>query len=167
MTAQGLLAREYAGWKLDNPALQVGVQFLLQKENLPDRKRFDLYYWYASTQVMRHLGGKTWEKWNPLVRDALIETQEKKGHQAGSWKPLGYHDVAGGRLYMTALGACTLQVYYRYKPIYPITALVGALSANAPKPDPAAMAPAPAPNPLLIEHGKKKPAVGKRRPTVN
>ena len=166
MTAQGLLAREYAGWKLDNPALQVGIQYLLQKENLPDRKKFDLYYWYAATQVMRHVGGKTWEKWNPLVRDALLASQEKTGHQNGSWKPLGYHDVSGGRLYMTALAACTLQVYYRYKPIYPITA-AGAASANPPKPDPVEMAPAPAPNPVMVERGKKKPAAVKRRPVAN
>ena len=88
--AQGLLAREYAGWKRDNPALQFGVQYLLQKENLPDRKRFDLYYWFAATQVMRHVGGQELqEKWNPLVRDVLVATQEKKGHQTGSWEAAG------------------------------------------------------------------------------
>jgi hypothetical protein len=161
MTAQGLLAREYAGWKLSHPALQFGVQYLLQKENLPDRKKFDLYYWFAASQVMRHVGGKVWERWNPLVRDTLLETQEKTGHQAGSWKPLGYHDVSGGRLYMTALGACTLQVYYRYKPLYPIMP-AGAASANPPKPDPVAMAPAPAENPVLVERGRKKPVPNKR-----
>jgi hypothetical protein len=173
MTAQALLAREYSGWKRDNPILQSGVQYLLQKENLPDRKRFDLYYWYAATQVMRHVGGKAWDKWNPLVREALLATQETSGHQAGSWKPQGFHDVSGGRLYMTALAACTLQVYYRYKPLYPLLPL-GASAAKPLPQNPAAMAPAAvapgampaavAPNPPAVERAKKKPTVKRREP---
>ena len=62
---------------------------------------------------------------------------------------------------MTALAACTLQVYYRYKPLYPIMP-TGESLANPPKPDPVAMAPAPAENPVLVERGRKKPAANKR-----
>ena len=54
------------------------------------------------------------------MREVLVTTQETQGHQAGSWSPRGgnNHDHYGGRLYVTALSACTLEVYYRYAPLY-------------------------------------------------
>ena len=54
------------------------------------------------------------------MRDHLISTQDKKGHQAGSWMVNApAHDVnAGGRLYVTALNCLTLEVYYRHLPLY-------------------------------------------------
>lgn len=44
--------------------------------------------------------------------------QDRVGHEAGSWRPRGNHDLMGGCLYMTALAACTLEVYYRHLPLY-------------------------------------------------
>jgi hypothetical protein len=50
--------------------------------------------------------------------------QEQSGHPAGSWAPRGGaiggdHDTReGGRIYMTSLALCTLEVYYRYLPLY-------------------------------------------------
>jgi hypothetical protein len=52
------------------------------------------------------------------MRDILVQTQEKRGHEAGSWHPHGGHAHVGGRLYMTALAVCTLEVYYRHAPIF-------------------------------------------------
>ena len=167
MTAQGMLAREYAGWQRDNPALQFGINYLLLKENLPDRKRFDLYYWYASAQVMRHWGGKVWEQWNPKLRDVLLDTQEKSGHLTGSWKPIANYDLAGGRLYMTALAACTLQIYYRYRPVYPIYP-GGTDSMNQPQRGRAAQAAPPAEaNQAALERAKKKPVMIQRPPVAD
>jgi hypothetical protein len=54
------------------------------------------------------------------MRDYLIETQSKSGHEAGSW----YFDgtdlgsLAGGRLYCTAMATMILEVYYRHLPLY-------------------------------------------------
>ena len=67
---------------------------------------------------MHHAGGREWERWNFLMRDALVNTQEKQGELAGSWAPRGEHASAGGRLYMTSLAVCTLEVYYRHLPIF-------------------------------------------------
>jgi hypothetical protein len=72
---------------------------------------------------MHHLGGEAWERWNTATREALVELQEREGHEAGSWAPvggaIGGHDVrVGGRVYVTALAICTLEVYYRHLPIY-------------------------------------------------
>jgi hypothetical protein len=52
------------------------------------------------------------------MRDLLVNTQEKSGHQAGSWAPRGEHSSAGGRIYETALSVCTLEVYYRHLPLF-------------------------------------------------
>lgn len=117
MTAEGLLCRQYSGWRHNNSVLRNGV-FWLEANHLPRADRANMYYWYYGTQVMHHMGGESWEKWNDALRDLLISLQSTSGHEAGSWKPLGGHDAQGGRLYTTALAACTLEVYYRHLPLY-------------------------------------------------
>ena len=57
--------------------------------------------------------------------------QIKEGHMAGSWTPKEQHDQAGGRLYMTALACCTLEVYYRHLPIYAKYTVAGEKDKNA------------------------------------
>ena len=122
MTAEALLCRQYAGWERNHTGLQEGVRYLL-KENPPNRRDSNMYYWYYGTQVMHHMGGETWKEWNDQMRELLVETQETEGHAAGSWTPVGGHDIFGGRLYMTALATCTLEVYYRHLPLYQETAV--------------------------------------------
>ena len=42
--------------------------------------------------MIHHAGGKSWDDWNPKVRDLLIELQDQgkdRPHQAGSWSPMG------------------------------------------------------------------------------
>ena len=116
MTAEALLCRQYMGWPKDHPGLMSGTQYLL--ENLPDPSNPNVYYWYYATQVLYHLGGKPWERWNARMRVVLPQTQEMRGHQAGSWSPRGEFASQGGRLYMTSLAVCTLEVYYRHLPLY-------------------------------------------------
>ena len=115
MSAEGLLCRMYLGWKHNQAGLKVGVDYLLTQ--LPARNQVDIYYCYYGTQVMHHYGGDPWKKWNALMREILIESQETNGHMAGSWISGGRHD-SGGRVYATALALCCLEVYYRHKPIY-------------------------------------------------
>jgi hypothetical protein len=122
MTAEGLLCRQYLGWPAHHRGLHEGVNYLLA-EHLPSRFEPNIYYWYYGTQVMHHLGGEAWELWNNATREALVELQSRDGHEAGSWAPvggsIGGHDTrVGGRLYVTALAICTLEVYYRHLPIY-------------------------------------------------
>ncbi len=86
----------------------------------PDRETpFNLYYWYYGTLAMYLHGGPDWPKWNVAVRDELVRRQQTRGHLAGSWDPDGSPEGdRGGRLYSTALGALTLEVYYRYLRVY-------------------------------------------------
>jgi hypothetical protein len=117
MTAEGLLCRMYLGWRKDRPALVRGVRWL-GDDHRPSASDTNIYYWYYATQVMHHFGGLEWEKWNLRMRDILVSTQETRGHLAGSWRPGGEYSGEGGRIYMTALAICTLEVYYRHLPIY-------------------------------------------------
>jgi hypothetical protein len=122
MTAESLLCRQYLGWPKDHPGLKTGVDSLLA-DHLPDADRPNIYYWYYATQVMHHFGGSHWETWNEQMRKVLVESQETQGHAAGSWAPRGRGNDGGfadrgGRIYMTALVLCTLEVYYRHLPLY-------------------------------------------------
>lgn len=117
MTAEGLLCRQYSGWRHNHPVLNNGVEELL-KTHLPKADNPYMYYWYYGTQVMHHMGGRAWQEWNGALRDLLVSMQSTTGHEAGSWAPGGGHDQQGGRLYMTALAVCTLEVYYRHMPLY-------------------------------------------------
>ena len=121
MIAEGLLCRQYLGWPASHRGLNEGVNYLMA-EHLPSRGEPNIYYWYYGTQVMHHLGGEVWQQWNDAMRDALVELRSS-GHEAGSWSPIGGaiggHDTrVGGRVYVTSLAICTLEVYYRHLPIY-------------------------------------------------
>jgi hypothetical protein len=115
-SAIGLLCRMFLGWNRDHPALQRGVEWM---SNLGPSST-DMYYNYYATQVMRHYDGELWEKWNKEMRDYLIETQSRQGHEAGSWfVPSRDHaNTRGGRLYFTSMATMILEVYYRHMPIY-------------------------------------------------
>ncbi|HVW00387.1 MAG TPA: prenyltransferase/squalene oxidase repeat-containing protein [Planctomycetaceae bacterium] len=139
MTAEGLLCRQYLGWPKDHPALQDGVRFLLQTENLPQwapGKR-NVYYWYYATQVMHHMEGNEWKQWNGALRDAISDHQVKAGRMRGSWNPKSpegdpkEHAAAGGRLYITCLCILSLEAYYRHLPIYRGDAPVESLESEA------------------------------------
>jgi len=117
MTAEALLCRMYLGWGDDKPALGEGITWLVEN-HLPSERRPNYYYWYYATQVLHHRGGAEWETWNLQMRDILCKAQETRGHLAGSWAPQGEHAGAGGRIYVTALAICTLEVYYRHLPIF-------------------------------------------------
>ena len=113
-TAIGLLMRMYTGWRRDHPGLQKGTAYLSQWGPSDD----NMYYNYYATQVMHHWQGTEWESWNRKMRDYLIATQATTSHEAGSWYFSGGQGDVGGRLYNTAMAVMTLEVYYRYMPLY-------------------------------------------------
>ena len=119
LTAEGLLCRQYLGWKRDDPRLQTGVEYLLN--NLPDWRyeERNVYYWYYATQVCHHMEGSDWRIWNDVIKVMLPEHQEQRGKEQGSWDPDGDRwGGSGGRLYVTCLSLYILEVYHRHLPIY-------------------------------------------------
>ncbi len=123
MTAVGLLCRQYMdGWGPSNPKLMEGIAKFITP-NSPDVQ--DVYYYYYATQVMHHFGGDAWRTWNDKMRENLIRKQEsnqksnQKSANFGSWSPEGDPWArVGGRLMVTSLNLLTLEVYYRYLPLY-------------------------------------------------
>lgn len=114
-TAVGLLSRMYLGWKRDHEGIRRGVRYLSNE----GPSRFNMYYNYYATQVMKQYDGDMWKRWNKQMRDYLIDTQSKTGHTTGSWYFDGDHGShQGGRLYCTSMATMILEVYYRHMPIY-------------------------------------------------
>ena len=123
VSAIGLLCRMYMGWEKDHPGLKAGVEWLSNRvgpDVSKDLSKVNMYYNYYGTQVMKQYGGEHWKKWNAKMRDYLVAAQDKKGAAAGSWmfSPQSHTCEKGGRLYCTAMACMTLEVYYRYLPLY-------------------------------------------------
>ena len=121
MTAEALLCRQYLGWPRDRPSLIKGVAGVW--DNLQADRRRNIYYWYYATQLLHNMGNDAWRQWNPIVRDGLVKTQvDSKGCDNGSWSPTEpEHDRWGttaGRLFQTSMSILTLEVYYRFLPLY-------------------------------------------------
>lgn len=113
-TAVGLLSRMYLGWHRDHPALERGLARLAEHGPSPE----NMYFNYYATQVLSHAGGADWETWNAEMTSMLLRTQATGGHESGSWYFAAGHGNKGGRLYNTAMAVMTLEVYYRYLPLY-------------------------------------------------
>ncbi len=114
-TAAGTLAKMYLGIPLETPSIRNGIDYLAQE----GVSQTDIYYDYYATQVFRHYGGEDWKQWNSVMREHLIDTQDQsRGHARGSWYFPDKHGQVGGRLYTTAMAVMTLEIYYRYLPLY-------------------------------------------------
>jgi hypothetical protein len=88
-------------------------------------KERGFYYWYYGTLGMFQMGGEHWKAWNQAMKKTLLDNQCKGGpmdgsvqDKDGSWDPHSWIDLYGGRVFTTALGALSLEVYYRYLPMY-------------------------------------------------
>lgn len=118
MTAEGLLCRQYLGWKRDNEAMAIGIDTLVADWPI-NTSDMDVYYWYYATQAIHHYGGSAWTIWNGKMKTDLPRLQIKRGNETGSWSPQA--DEWGqnsGRLYTTCLSIYCLEVYYRHLPLY-------------------------------------------------
>ena len=114
-TAVGSLLQMYFGTPLESASLRNSVNFLNKEGVSPT----DVYFNYYAMQVFRHYGGEDWKQWNAVAREHLVDTQDHSNtHARGSWYFPDKHGKVGGRLYTTAMAVMTLEVYYRYLPLY-------------------------------------------------
>ncbi|NBW96802.1 MAG: squalene--hopene cyclase, partial [Planctomycetia bacterium] len=120
LTAEALLCRQYLGWRRDDPRLASGVELLLREAPLDlDYEFKNAYAWYYQTQVCHHLGGAAWDTWNRWMQERLVPAQLTGSREKGSWDPANDKwGHVGGRLFVTSLCACMLEVYYRHLPLY-------------------------------------------------
>lgn len=110
----GLLVRLFRGMPHTDPRILDGADYFRRKGH----SNGDAYFNYYATLFLFHVGGPFWDDWNPKMREHLINTQSTDGHESGSWYFDNPYGKEGGRLYTTAMGAMTLEVYYRFSPLY-------------------------------------------------
>jgi hypothetical protein len=88
----------------------------------PEWKDGDTFYWFCGTAVMRQLVGSApekqpgWRAWNTALKRTLVDHQDIRGHEMGSWEPRGDLCRRAGRVFATALSTISLESYYRYVP---------------------------------------------------
>ncbi len=121
MTAEGLLCRQLLGWPREKSALVQGVAQVAA--HLDGYQLRNGYYFYYATQLLHNQRSAAWPRWNQRVRDGLLGMQATgSGCDRGSWDPTSpepdFWLARGGRLSVTALSLLTLEVYYRYLPMY-------------------------------------------------
>ena len=121
MSAEALLCRQYLGWPRDFPAMVKGTASVWN--DLQASNERNIYYWYYATQLLHNMQNKNWKQWNVKIRDTLVAMQVvSKGCDRGSWSPfdpvVDRWGRTGGRLFQTSLSILTLEVYYRFLPLY-------------------------------------------------
>jgi len=102
------------GWPRDHSPMLKGMARIA--EQAPHQH--DMYFNYYASQALHHLGGPGWKRWNPRMREYLVKSQATTGHETGSWYFEEVWSKRGGRIYTTTLAILTLEVYYRYMPMY-------------------------------------------------
>jgi hypothetical protein len=117
MTAEGMFVRQLLGADPDEVHMQASARYIVK--NLPSwRSDANTYYWYYATLALFQQQGAEWEQWNEAIKLLLVARQRDSGPAAGSWDPDGRWAGVAGRVYQTAIATLTLEVYYRYLPLY-------------------------------------------------
>jgi hypothetical protein len=122
-TAIGLYGRLFLGWGPNHPSIKEGVAWLATLGPVLRTQRnpvgVNMYHNYYAAQVLKQIGGPSWDKWNTEFRDFLTRSMNTVGPENGSWFFDSGNDLGtetGGRLYYTSLCCLSLEVYYRQVP---------------------------------------------------
>ena len=117
MSAEALVCWQFLGLSRDHPACNETGDFLLTELPGQGGKPND-YYWYYGTLAMYQLQGDYWRQWNAALQKTLLDRQIKEGPLAGAWDTDTVWGGYGGRIYTTAIAALSLEIYYRFLPLY-------------------------------------------------
>ena len=129
-TGLGLMSRILIGYRRSHPFCIGSANQILDGRNgqVPEvpkngdfsalnfKQEYPMYHMYYGTLSMHQMGGRYFHDWNKVVKEILTKTQDQTGCNAGSWQGWNF-DRFFSRLYTTAIGALTLETYYRYAPI--------------------------------------------------
>ena len=116
MTAEAMFCQQLLGLPPFDPRMKESAEFIATK--MPADGKPDYYYWYYGCLSLYQHQGPIWKRWNERMRPLLLESQVKRGDHAGSWAPDGLYGKYGGRVISTAMATLSLEVYYRYLPMY-------------------------------------------------
>jgi hypothetical protein len=125
MTAAGAWGRTMMGTPITEPLLAKAADALV-KAPPAAKSPGDFCHLYFATHFLFQMGGDRWMKWNEAYKPAMINAQAKgpiplgSGPEDldGSWTEGQGEAAAKSRVYATALGALSLEIYYRYLPMY-------------------------------------------------
>ena len=119
MIAEGLFCEQVLREGRMNEQMKRSTTLI--QSSLPKSSMVDYYYWYYGSLAMRQAQGKAWNAWNDRLKPILLKKQILIGSNRGSWIPQGnkhgYASIAGP-VVTTAMAALSLEVYYRYLPLY-------------------------------------------------
>jgi hypothetical protein len=116
MTAEAVFSRVLLGEPLSDEQIAEACEFLQfdSRKGRGDEKA-DYYYWYYGSLALMQMQNEAWRQWNARMKQTLLRLQQRDG----SWdERLSQYGPRGGRIYATALATLTLEVYYRYLPMY-------------------------------------------------
>ncbi|MGI9177799.1 MAG: hypothetical protein ACR2IT_08080, partial [Pirellulales bacterium] len=131
ISAEGLLCRQYLGWRPGDRRLSAGLERLLAAKLFNWENDKDVYAWYYITQVAHHSGGDPWRRWNERMAAVLPAAQVKNDPEKGSWDPaLDKWGHIGGRLFTTCFCTFMLEAYYRHLPLYAEEAVPAAMTSR-------------------------------------
>ena len=117
MVATGLFCQQLLGVQPSHPRMQESIQHIQRK--MPSENQGDFYYWYYACLSLYQNQGPVWDEWNERMKPIWLNLQVKTGKNAGSWEARGgRHMDDMGRVITTALATLSLEVYYRYLPLY-------------------------------------------------
>jgi len=132
MTAVVMLSNQFMGMKRTDPAMKESAEYLSAAGatwrltgRIPEDQHS--YYVYYGTLAMFQYGGDKWKKWDKEMKEKVLQAQIKGGCADGSWvcangrEVPGFNtwvDGIGGKVFTTSLGILTLEVYYRYSPLF-------------------------------------------------
>ena len=144
MTAIVMLCNQFMGMRREDPSMKESAKYLSKVDVAwpKTREEFEaadekadrvgyaynhLYFIYYGSLAMFQYGGDKWKQWNKQMKKALMDNQIKGGCADGSWPcfngreapfSLAAEDRRMGKVYPTCLAILSLEVYYRYSPLF-------------------------------------------------
>jgi hypothetical protein len=117
MVSEGMFCQQLLGIPPSDRKMKESAKYL--SAHLPNARQKDYYYWYYGCLSLYQHQGPIWKEWNERMREILVNSQDRGGKHGGSWNPTGDpHGNRMGRIVSTALSTLSLEVYYRYLPMY-------------------------------------------------
>ena len=116
LSGVGVLALQMWDPNKYSKEIKAGVDFIIENETKNEVPKFNKYGWYYHTQACFQAGGRSWDDWNRMFQDEVVEHQDKDG----SWKDWGHGghgpaaDSKEGKIYTSTLCILMLEIYYRY-----------------------------------------------------
>jgi hypothetical protein len=121
MTAEALACRQFLGDSPSSSTATEASEYILGEmpgSELQRGQKLNFYYYYYATIALYQRQDDHWKQWNAALQSTLITSQERLGNMAGSWHPDTAWGGYGGRVYSTAMATLSLEVYYRFLPLY-------------------------------------------------